>query len=178
MDVHLGVEGSKSNGHGEEIHKEGNIRNIIEGLQKDAQTHRVDSRKLRKDQENQGEFNIKLLKSLERIENNLDKESDSVRTRSHQTSEGRRSRSVGRYHHHSQGPSKRKTHNSSSPSPTRNHRRSRVDELNGEMHKIKPPKFDGEHQKEEDVKTWLLGMRKYFQLHNYIMQKEELRYIN
>jgi hypothetical protein len=38
MDVHLGVEGSNSNGHGEEIDKEGNIRKIIEGLQKDAQT--------------------------------------------------------------------------------------------------------------------------------------------
>jgi hypothetical protein len=39
-----------------------------------------------------------------------------------------------------------------------------VDELKGEMNNIKPPTFDGEHQKEEDVETWLLGMRKYFQL--------------
>jgi hypothetical protein len=30
MDVHLGVEGSNSNGHGEEIDKEGNMRKIIE----------------------------------------------------------------------------------------------------------------------------------------------------
>jgi hypothetical protein len=42
-----------------------------------------------------------------------------------------------------------------------------VDELKGEMNKIKPPTFDGEHKKEEDVETWLLGMRKYFQLQNY-----------
>jgi hypothetical protein len=41
-----------------------------------------------------------------------------------------------------------------------------VDGLKGEMNKIKPPTFDGEH-KEEDVETWLLGMRKYFQLQNY-----------
>jgi hypothetical protein len=39
MDVHLGVEGSNSNGHGEEIDKEGNMKKIIEGLQKYAQTH-------------------------------------------------------------------------------------------------------------------------------------------
>jgi hypothetical protein len=39
MDVHLGVEGSNSNGHGEEIDKEGNMMKIIERLQKDAQTH-------------------------------------------------------------------------------------------------------------------------------------------
>jgi hypothetical protein len=35
------------------------------------------------------------------------------------------------------------------------------------MNKIKPPTFDGENKKDEDAKTWLLGMRKYFQLHNY-----------
>jgi hypothetical protein len=35
------------------------------------------------------------------------------------------------------------------------------------MNKIKPFTFDGEHKKEEDVETWVLVMRKYFQLHNY-----------
>ena len=39
MDVHLGVEGSNSNGHGEEIDKEVNVMKIIEILQKDTQTH-------------------------------------------------------------------------------------------------------------------------------------------
>jgi hypothetical protein len=33
------------------------------------------------------------------------------------------------------------------------------------MNKIKPPTFDGEHKKDEDIEPWLLGMRKYFQLH-------------
>jgi hypothetical protein len=51
MDVHLGVEGSSSNGHGQEIDKEGNMMKIIERLQKDAQTHQADNRKLRKAQE-------------------------------------------------------------------------------------------------------------------------------
>jgi hypothetical protein len=36
MDVHLGVEGSNSNGHGEEMDKEGHMMKIIERLQKDA----------------------------------------------------------------------------------------------------------------------------------------------
>jgi hypothetical protein len=172
MDVHLGVEGSNSNGHGEEIDKEGHMMKIIEKLQKDAQTHRTDSRKLRKAQDKQGEFNLKLMKSLERIEKKLDQERDSSKTGSHPTSEGRRSRSVGKHHHHSQGRSKRRAHSSSSPSPTRKHRRSGVDELKGEMNKIKPPTFDGEHKKEEDVETWLLGMRKYFQLQNYSSHAE------
>ena len=42
-----------------------------------------------------------------------------------------------------------------------------MDELKGEMNKIKPPTFDKEHKKDEDDETWLLGMRKYFQLQNY-----------
>jgi hypothetical protein len=40
------------------------------------------------------------------------------------------------------------------------------------MNKIKPPRFDGEHKKNEDVETWLLGMRNYFQLHNYSSHAE------
>jgi hypothetical protein len=72
MDVHLGFEGSNSNGNGEEIDKEGNMMKIIEKLQKDAQTHRIDSKNLRKAQDKQGEFNLNLMKSLERIEKKLD----------------------------------------------------------------------------------------------------------
>jgi hypothetical protein len=155
MNVHLGVEGSKSNGHGEEIDKEGCMMKITERLQKDAQTHRVDNKKLMKARDQQGEFNIKLMQSLERIERKLD-ESDSIK-----------SRSVSRHHRHSPKHSKRRAHSSSSPSPTRKHRKLGVDELKGEMNKIKPPMFDGEHKKEEDAETWLLGMRKYFQLQNY-----------
>jgi hypothetical protein len=45
------------------------------------------------------------------------------------------------------------------------------------MNKIKPPTFDGEHKKDEDAKTWLLGMRKYFQLHNYSSHAEGRIYI-
>jgi hypothetical protein len=47
-----------------------------------------------------------------------------------------------------------------------------VDELKGEMNKIKPPTFDEEHKKDEDVETWLLGMMKYFQLQNYSSHAE------
>jgi hypothetical protein len=50
---------------------------IIERLQKDVQTHRVDHRKLMKARDQSREFNIKLIQNLKRIENKLDKESDS-----------------------------------------------------------------------------------------------------
>jgi hypothetical protein len=97
----------------------------------------------------------------------LDQERDSRKIGSHLTSEGRGSRSVGKHHHHSQGCSKRMAYISSSPYPTRKNKRSGVDELKGQMNKIKSQTFDGEQKKEEVVGTWLLGMRKYFQLHNY-----------
>jgi hypothetical protein len=35
------------------------------------------------------------------------------------------------------------------------------------MRKLKPPSFDGEKEREDDVEAWLLGLRRYFQLHNY-----------
>jgi hypothetical protein len=42
-----------------------------------------------------------------------------------------------------------------------------VDDLKGEMNKIKPPTFDGDHLEDEEGETWLIGMTKYFQLHNW-----------
>jgi hypothetical protein len=168
MDVHLGVEGSNSNGNEKEIDKEVNSRKIITKLHKYTHTHREDSKKLRKTQDKQGEFNTKLLNNLERIEKKLYKESDLSRTGSHRNSEGRISRSAGRHHHHSQSSS----HSSSSPSPTRKYMKSGVDELKGEMNKINSPMFDGEQMKEEDAETWLLGKRKYFQLPNYSSHAE------
>jgi hypothetical protein len=89
-----------------------------------------------------------------------------------------RSRSGSIHHHHSQGHSNRRAHNISSPSPVRkHHNRFGVDEPRGEMNKIKPPTFDGEHKKDEDAETWLLGMRKYFQLHNYSSHVEGRNFI-
>jgi hypothetical protein len=116
----------------------------------------------------QGKLNLKFLQSLERIENKLEKGRDSSMTESRRD-HGRRSRSKSgsRCHSRSQRHSDSKTHSSSSPSPTQKHRKSGREELKGEMNKIKPPTFDGEHKKEEDDETWLLGMKKYFQLHNY-----------
>jgi hypothetical protein len=105
--------------------------------------------------------------TLEIIKNKLDKESGSSKTKSCGIPEKKgRSRSISRHHRHSLKHSNKRAHNSSSPSPTKKHRKSEVDELKSEMNKIKPPTFDREHKKDEDVETWLLRMRKYFQLQN------------
>jgi hypothetical protein len=106
----------------------------------------------------QAEFNLKMLKSLEIIKRKLEKVSDSSKTESRRTPERkrrsrsvriperrRRSRSGSKHHCRSLKHSSREAHSSSSPSPTIKHRRFGVDELKGEMNKIKPPMFDGEH---------------------------------
>ena len=83
-------EGSNSHGHGEEKDENFNMMKIIERLQKDVQTHRADNRKLMKAREQQGEFNIKLIQSLERIEKKLDKESDSSKPGSQRSPDEKR----------------------------------------------------------------------------------------
>jgi hypothetical protein len=116
---------------------------------------------------------MKLMRSLERIEKKFDKESGSSKSRRHRTpDEEKRGISGSSHHQHSRRNSKRRPHSISRPYPTINHRRSGVDELKGEMNKIKPPTFDGEQKKDEEVETWILGMRKYFQLQNYSSHAE------
>jgi hypothetical protein len=168
----MGNEGTNSNGHGEGKEESMNLVETIKSLQKDVQSYKDDNERLMKSKEKQEGFNIKLMQSLDIIEKKMDKETESSRSGSHRShDERRRTRSVGRNHHHSPRHSTRREHSSSSPSPVRKHKkRSGVDELQGEMNKIKPPTFDGEHKKDEDAKTWILGMRKYFQLHNYSSQ--------
>jgi hypothetical protein len=46
-------------------------------------------------------------------------------------------------------------------------RKQEVDSLQGEMRKLKTPSFGSEREREDDVESWLLGNRRYFQLHNY-----------
>jgi hypothetical protein len=141
---------------------------IIKKLQKDVQIHLEDNERLKKAKWKQEDFNMKLMQSLEIIEKKWNKESESNKSGSHGShDEEIRERSCNIHHQHSQRNSKRRPHSSSSPSPTRKHRISEADELKGEMNKINPPTFYGEHHKDEEAETWLFRIRKYFQLHNY-----------
>jgi hypothetical protein len=92
---------------------------------------------------------------LDKIDKKMDKDTESRKYESHRShDERRRKRSVGKHHHHSPRHSTRRVHNSSIPSHVRKHkRRPRIDDLQGDMIKIKPPTFDGEHKKDEDADT-------------------------
>ena len=51
MDVHLGIEGTNSNGHGEGRDEKMNLVETIKNLQKDVQSHKFDNERLMKSKE-------------------------------------------------------------------------------------------------------------------------------
>ena len=42
-----------------------------------------------------------------------------------------------------------------------------MDHVEGEFKKIKPTSFDGESRNGEEVESWSLDIKKYFQIYNY-----------
>ena len=132
MDVHLSMEGTNSNGHGEERDENINMVETIKNLQKDFQRHKDDNERIMKDKGQQEGFNMKLMHILNIIENKLDKESGSRKSVSHRSpDEKTRTRSASRHHHHSSRHSNNREHNNSSTSHFRKHKRYGVYELRG-----------------------------------------------
>ena len=130
IDVHLGIEGTKSNGHGEERNENMNMDDTIKNLQKDVQSHKDANERLMRAKEQQDDFNMNLLEGLNIIEKKLVKESGSSKFGSHKPSEEKRKeKSASRHNHHSQRHSNKRAGNSSSLSPVRRYKRSWVDEL-------------------------------------------------
>jgi hypothetical protein len=109
MDVHLGMGGMNSNGHGKGKDDNMNMVETIRKLKKDVQSHKVDNESLMKSKEQQEYFNMKSMKILDIIENKLDKENNSSKSGIHKTPEEKeRERSGSRHHHHSQNHSHRR----------------------------------------------------------------------
>ena len=76
------------------------------------------------------------------------------------------------------GDSHRKNHQYSSDSSEDNYQSRKrkykpYEEISGEFKKIKPPTFNGETEKGEEVEALLSGMKKYFQIYNYANQLKE-----
>jgi hypothetical protein len=110
-----------------------NLIEIVKVLQKYVQSYKVDNERLMRAKVQQDDFNVKLMQSLDKIENNMDKDIEMSRSRSCRSHDEkiREEISVGKH-------SFRKVRSSSSPSPVRKHkRRIGVDKLQGEMNKIK-----------------------------------------
>ena len=132
-----------------------NLVETIKSFQKDVQSYKDDNNRLMKAKEEQDGFNIKLLQRLDETEKNMDKEIESNKSGGHTSHDkGRKSRSTNIHLHHSPRHSTRRARSISSPSHVGKHKnKSGVDELQGEMNKINPPTFYGEHKKDGDVET-------------------------
>jgi hypothetical protein len=46
-------------------------------------------------------------------------------------------------------------------------RRHEIESFQGDMRNLKPQSFYGEREREDDVEAWFLGLKRYFQFHNY-----------
>ena len=57
-------------------------------------------------------------------------------------------------------------------SPRRKKQR-RNDSIKGEFRKIRAPTYEGEVNTREKAEEWLLGMNKYFQVHNYSSEMKD-----
>jgi hypothetical protein len=70
MDVHLGIGGTNSNGHGEGRDENMNMIETIIFFQKDVQSHKVDNERLMRAKEQKDDFNMKLMQILNIIKIN------------------------------------------------------------------------------------------------------------
>jgi hypothetical protein len=130
MDIHLGIEGKNSNGHGEGWDENMNMVETIKNLQRDVQRNKDDNERILRAKEQKEDFNMKLMQILNIIENKLDKESGLRKSGSHMSPDEKiRTISVSRHHHHSPRHSNKKENIGSSPSSVRKHRSYGVYEL-------------------------------------------------
>jgi len=118
--IGMGIDSTKSNEHKEGKEEHIKLVETIKGLQKYVQSYKVDNKKLMKAKEQQDDFNIKLMQSLDKIENKMDKETESRKSRSCIShDEIIKTRSDGMNNHHSRKHSFIKAWSSSSISPVR-----------------------------------------------------------
>jgi hypothetical protein len=151
----------------------------VRSLRIEVKSYKEDNERLMREK---NQINSQVMQSLNQLHRQAKNGSDSRQEEEGRYHERRdnykrdgHSRSASRTHrHHSPPYSTRKFYasedsisKSRSVSVRHQRRRHELDSLQGELRKLKPPSFDGEREREDDVEAWLLGIRKYFQLHNY-----------
>jgi hypothetical protein len=113
MYVNMGNEGTNSIGCGEGKGENMNLLETIIFFSKGCPNYKANNKRLMKTKEQQQGFNIELMQSLDIIENNMDKETESRKSRNHRShDERRRKKSDEKHHHHSPRHSTRRTHSS------------------------------------------------------------------
>jgi hypothetical protein len=123
------------------------------------------------------QINAQVLQSLNQLQRKMKKESNSRQEeegRCHERRDDRGrasySRSASRAHRHQSPPCLEIIfYTSDDPvrslevSPVRHQRRKQeIDSLQGDLMKLKPPSFNGERERKDDIEAWFLGLKRYF----------------
>lgn len=149
------------------------ILQTVKILQAEILSMKADNERIMKSQE---EINRALLSKMQEQENNKNKEKEhnyDAETTSCKRKNMQHESSDNKEHCSSDGSEERKKNkknyssDSSDNGSPHTSKHKLYEELAGEFRKIRPPTFNGEVEKGEEVEAWLSGMKKYFQIYNY-----------
>jgi hypothetical protein len=172
------------------------LAETVRSLRAELQSFKADNERLIKEQEKQTEINAVLLQSLSDIQRQLQHEPATShvdrrhKKRSQSPPEIRKHDSLsdptgrstakkvqpgGRGHSSGESSGKEADNSEGSSSsrvgshPHRKGKKRKRSKTHSpeEFKKAKPPSFDGEIKKGEEVEAWLLGLKKYFRVHDY-----------
>ena len=119
-------------------------------------------RSLIKAQEEHHQLNVVMLQILTGLQRKIDSGRGTARPEGSKSSTRRR-----RMTSSGLSDSEESSGDSSSSSHRRKRKRHHRDRSRDEFKKAKPPTFDGEVKTRQEVEAWLLGIKKYFQVHDY-----------
>jgi hypothetical protein len=155
------------------------LAEIMRILMVELQSCKADNERMMKEQEKQTEINAVLLQSLSDLQRQMQHEPE---MQNHGRVSGHTERSTSRkVHPRGKGPvlddsTEKEAGDSegSSSSRTSSYSQKKQKKQNNskshkfeEFKKAKPPSFDGEIKKGEEAETWLLGLKKYFRVHDF-----------
>ena len=119
-------------------------------------------RSLIKAQKEQHQLNVAMLQSLTDLQRKIDSGKYMVKPEGSKSSTRRRRRTASRLF-----DSEEASGDSSSSSCKGKTKRHHRDRSRDEFKKAKPPTFDGEGETGKEAESWILGIKKYFQVQDY-----------
>jgi hypothetical protein len=155
------------------------LAETVRSLMVELQSCKADNERMMKEQEKQTEINAVLLQSLSDLQRQMQHEPE---TQKHGHISGHTERSTSKkVHPRGKGPvpsdsSEKEAGDSEGSSSSRASSYSRKKQKKQkpskgrkfeEFRKAKPPSFDGEIKKGEEAEAWLLGLKKYFRVHDF-----------
>jgi hypothetical protein len=155
------------------------LAETVRSLMVELQSCKADNERMMKEQEKQTEINAVLLQSLSDLQRQMQHEPE---TQKHGHISGHTERSTSKKVHPrgkgqaSDDSSEKEAGDSEGSSSSRTSSYSRKKQKKQkpskgrkfeEFRKSKPPSFDGEIKKGEEAEAWLLGLKKYFRVHDF-----------